>query len=427
MAVDAQGGIHMAYYYYEPEYGDEFPNPTHAVYRYCAARCDDGSSWSEVALPGTNKVNQVQLALTRAGQPRLLIRIDRPNIFVPYEYHYAACDANCASAAGWTMTHFMNAGKPLLQGVLDDDHSQRYFALDPQDRPRFVFTDRNYYEAQPDRYGAYYVYCDASCTDAANWDAVHIGLTAENEEYEYPALAFTSAGQPRIVAGFRPHGGDSSGIYYVACDAACGTEASWQRVRIGERGQGSNPGWDIEVDAQDRPRIAFYPEQLPDGSGRQLHYAWCDANCLDATGWHRSNVNAALGLKAETGADPDLELDPAGRPRIAMIAFGGNTLGYAYCDVNCEAQGAQWQGAAMDNATVLAQEWPVPFAPTCQGGLWRVWTPVLAFDPSGNTRLAYDATYHANCWWSSDAQAYKSYHQFQLIQRVVRGILITKP
>jgi hypothetical protein len=110
-----------------------------------------------------------------------------------------------------------------------------------------------------------------------------------------------------------------------------------------------------------------------------------------------------------------------------MVAFGGNTLGYVLCDINCEAQGAKWQGSALDNATVLAQEWPVPFAPTCQGGLWSVLAPVLAFDPSGNLRLAYDATYHANCWWSSEAQEYKSYHQFQLIQRAVRAILITRP
>ncbi len=73
----------MAYYFYEAYSNDK---PTSAVYRTCVADCEVGSNWQEVRL--LDKVNEVQLALTPNGKPRMLIRADR-DLYDGQEYYYA--------------------------------------------------------------------------------------------------------------------------------------------------------------------------------------------------------------------------------------------------------------------------------------------------------------------------------------------------
>lgn len=119
-----------------------------------------------------------------------------------------------------------------------------------------------------------------------------------------------------------------------------------------------------------------------------------------------------------------VEFDPGGHPRIAFID-GAGSLGYAECDSTCESDSNRWAAVALDTHDTLYEEWPMPFAPTCRGGIWNGWTPTLAFDSKGNVRLTYDATYHAKCWWDDDEDQWKSYYQFQLIQRAVRAVFYT--
>jgi hypothetical protein len=269
------------------------------------------------------------------------------------------------------------------------------------------------------------MYCNAGCTNSSNWHEVPVGMTipgtGQYEMFEYPALTFTSKGQPRIVAGFFPLGEDESFVHYLACDQGCEDAANWQRVKLWPRGQGDNPGWDVAVDRQDRPRIAYYPEALPDDSGEQLYYAWCDGGCLQAGAWQRLN----LDLGKEHGGDPDIVFDDEGQPWIAFVAGEGNGVGLVACEANC-TQAAGWVDLLMDSYEQLDQEWPVAYAPVCDGGLWNAWTPSLAFDRQGNLRIVYDATYHAYCWWNTNHQTWEEYWQFWLVQRTVRGVLITQ-
>jgi hypothetical protein len=410
----------MAYYYYEPSDGRA---PTSAVYRTCPAACDKACSWKEVSL--LENVNEVQLAVTAKGKPTLLIHADRDANGYD-EYIYAECERNCTRSASWETVEVLEAGDPYLWQLYDDDQPQRSFALDPQGRPRFVYMDSNY-SIEPDRYGTYYLYCDRECLDADNWREVHIGpyddTTYRYEMFEYPSLTFTSQGQPRVAAAFVALGKEDYALHYLGCDTGCGDVENWSRVKLWPRGQGENPGWDVALDSQDRPRIAFYPEYMEDGSGEQLYYGWCDTNCFEAASWQR----ASLGLGEGNGADPDLVFDDEGLPRIAFVAWDGAAIGLTGCDANCTASDAVWESVIMDSHETLEADWEAAIAPTCEGGIWQAWTPSMVFDRTGNLRIAYDATYHAYCWWDTDYQRYIESYQFYLIERSVRGVLLTQP
>lgn len=420
IAVDKAGGIHTAYYYYEAEIEGR---PTSAVYRFCNNGCDKPQNWQEVKL--LDSVSEVQLALTSTGKPRLLIRANRDKSNGD-EYYYGECNQGCATVSNWSFALVNVTGETALWKLQDDDQPQRSFALDNLDRPRFLQIDRNYFNIEPDRYGTYYMYCDGGCTTAANWGEVQVGMfngSANYEMFEYPSLTFTGDGRPRIVAGFIALGDEDAALHYVACDSNCEEEGSWGRVKLWARGQGAGPGWDVAVDSQNRPRIAFYPESMSDGSGEQLYYAWCDAaDCLQAGSWQRIN----LGLGVSHGGDPDLVMEGGTQPRIALVAGGGAGIGIMACDSGCD-QAANWKDFLMDSSQLLEEEWNVPFAPTCVGGLWNGLTPSLVFDAKGNVRLVYDATYHAKCWWDTDKQEWIDSYQFYLIQRSMRGILVLQP
>jgi hypothetical protein len=161
---------------------------------------------------------------------------------------------------------------------------------------------------------------------------------------------------------------------------------------------------------------------MPDGSGEQLYYAWCDQGCLQAANWQRLN----LGLGESHGGDPDIVFDETNNPRIAFMAGDGAGIGIVACDGGCN-DAANWPDFLMDSWEQLEAEWDVAYAPTCVGGFWSGLTPTLVFDPKGNLRLVYDATYHAKCWWDTDHQEWIDYYQFNLVQRSVRGILMLQP
>ncbi len=152
-AVDAAGGFHMAY-----AANTAMVEGKPAYYAYCAVNCGTVSGWGTVIL--IDRVDEVQLALTSAGHPRLLLRGPNPDWSTNF-FKYAACDVNCTNIAGWTIADVTtSAFSP--SSVMNNSYSgHHYFALDNLDRPRFLHQT-SYTEA-------FYVYCDAACTSAASW------------------------------------------------------------------------------------------------------------------------------------------------------------------------------------------------------------------------------------------------------------------
>ncbi len=421
VVVDEQGGQHLASVDYIP-----YAEHPAALYHYCppATDCTRPENWTTVRL-GDN-VNEVQLALTPAGQPRLLFQAGSTVYdLTDKDYYYAACDSNCTDPQNWASVYLLSSSGTAIFDVSDGISPQRYFSLDPQGRPRFVYLDRNYFYAEPDHTGVYYVFCDIDCTNAGNWSQTRISL-AQDYDYEvakYPALAFTSQGWPRVVADLSPlaSSGEPAGIYYLACETGCENGENWGRVGLYNRGSGVTVSWDLELDRQDRPRLAYYQGE-GDEKGDQLYYAWCEgSNCLDLAGWQ--DVNLGLGLT--NGQHPDLELDREGRPHLAYLTNGGGGVGYSRCTAACESEGGAWRHQTLETAADLETAFPVPIPSHCDAGLWDSLTPVLALDPAGQARVAYDTVYEARCAYDDPFDNLPPGTRFEHVRRSVRLIWVT--
>jgi hypothetical protein len=417
--VDAQGGMHLAYYYYEPAIEDR---PTYGVYFYCPAECDNLANWSGVGMG--DLVNEIQLQLTSSGQPRIIFRANsqvRPN---GVDYYYAACDQNCTDPAQWGLIYLTSSsGIGVIDLNKDDGLPQRYFALDSAGRPRFIYND-----GVTGHVGTYYAYCDNDCLDPYQWYETKINKDNGNqgpfrdEDFNYPVLAFTPQGQPRVVTnGISMQ--DEYYLFYLACDNNCDLPTSWHSVQLYEPGSGPNVSYDLEIDAQGRPCVAFYEGAKLNGLGDRLFYAWCNNACLNSNNWQRSD----LGLADDDGRGPDLELNAAGKPRIAYALYHAGGLGYSWCNNNCEFTNAPWQHQVTETRNDLYADWPVVYPQHCDGGLWDGIAPALALDSAGNPHIAYDTTYYARCWYNPDTGEWDPWNIFRLIQRAVRVVYFPQP
>src|SRR5262249_12165916 len=136
VAVDATGGLHVAYAVYT---GSEH----RATYAYCAASCADKARWTYLHLG--QQVQDVRLPAGGAGRPRMLL-FGQPMIEDPGDpwwqdrsrYQYAECNAACTSAASWTITTISLPVEPIAQREYANN---RYFALNPQGQPAFIYKD----------------------------------------------------------------------------------------------------------------------------------------------------------------------------------------------------------------------------------------------------------------------------------------------
>jgi hypothetical protein len=422
VAVDTAGGMHMAYVDYVP-----LAERPQARYLYCSAgqACGFQEQWRSVAIG--NRVTEVQVAVNAAGQPRMLLRIASEQRGLEHEYHYAECDADCTNASSWKTVMVRGSYGTSVFDTSDDTSPQRYFTLDPQGRPRFVYIDRNY-PIEPDHMGSYYVWCDADCTNARNWRETLFTDTTpyDFEPVRYPSLTFTRSGAPRIITNLfvLSASGQESGLYYIACDNGCDRRENWKRVYLVPRGQELNPSWDIELDQHDRPRVAFYIGSLPDNGGEHLFYLWCDEGCLNADNWYYNDP----GVPSRSGRHPDLELTAGGKPRIAVMAGNSGGLGYIWCDQDCETDNPQWKGAAIETTKTLEAEFPQALPTSCDAGLWTTLTPALALDSAGNPFMAYDARYDTRCWYTDPTRpADPPSYRFTQLWSTVRGVVMTQP
>lgn len=389
IAVDPSGGMHVAF----KTFVAEVEHPA-AYYGYCpgnpATACGDGAGWKFISFG--ERVDEVQLELTADGRPRLLIRW-RQESSLNYEYVYAECDGNCTGENSWSGMVVLKAS---ISGVFDKDNPQRSFALDPQGRPRFVYTNA-WGAGKPE--GVFYVSCDSACADASQAQWVETRITPDeqykSETLAYPSLAFTRDGRPRVV-GVMGLSGTEFGLHYLACDAGCDDLSGWSSTFLGERGGGAYASWDLELDAQERPRVAQYQAGLSAGDPGKLVYRSCDGACDDPASW-RSLTISDPGV----GVNADLELDAQGRPRIAygMVPTAGNLLGYAWCDGDCEGDAARWQRKIVETGATLDATFKPAIPFNCQEQAWAEAVPALSLDAAGNPRIAYDALNAAMCYY----------------------------
>jgi hypothetical protein len=243
-----------------------------------------------------------------------------------------------------------------------------------------------------------------------------------SEDFYYPTLAFTPSGQPRLLAdGYTMN--DEGGLHYVECNSGCGSAANWQSVLLWERGSGNNVAYDIEINAQGQPRVAYYDGARLNAEGEWLYYGWCNVDCTNAANWSRFD----FGFAAREGQEPDLELDATGKPHIAYALYSTGGLAYSRCESACESAAPQWTHRNVETSAQLAALWSAPLPPHCDGGVWNGLTPTLELDKAGNPVFAYDGTYHARCWYNDVTDQWEEFHQFHLVIRTVRTYFLPKP
>jgi hypothetical protein len=388
--VDQAGNTHAAYVVAAPP--AEIPP---ATYAFCAAGqdCASRANWTTMEVPFDfpQSVAEVQLQLTAQGQPRLMLRaaIGWNNGSGTKHYYYGECDAGCTTPANWTVGYAFHSSETAATDINDMDQPQRNFALDPQGRPRFMYYDRNYFR-DPDHWGGFYTWCDAQCTNRDNWAEAWLLV---GSIFEYPALAITSDGNPRIVSQIYGSG-DTQGVFYLECDVECDDLFGFSIVQVGTRGAEASPSWDIALDPQNRPRIVMYRgSDLDREKGDRLLYLECNVDCNNAESWTTTD----LGLRAGDGQDPDLEIDAQGRARIAWTSVHGN-VGFSYCNTSC-AQPANWENLYFvdEGDATWREELPQALPFNCDDDVWKPKNTVLSLGAGDVLNIAFDVEVNARC------------------------------
>jgi hypothetical protein len=399
VAIDANNGVHVVY-------TSNFPDNTGArpaFYAYCPANC-----YSRAAFRATrvgDELSFAQLKLDPQGRPRLLLasELPAPDLGSLMHWTYAECNTACTNTASWTLTEIAAA---RWHWGADEMESNQSFALDAQGHPRLVYYANSFGAAEGEPTGTIFTYCDAGCTNAANWYATIL----TGDEWRDPALAVTPNGLPRIV--YALNSAESSTLGYAECGNPACTTFDANNLIVANSNATLALGsyvYALRLDALGRPRLAYYPGYGDDGSlpGKRLYYLKCDANCAQAGTW--SALDIGLPAQNPTGGEifegaegVDLALDPQGRPRIAFrMGYTVDELGYAWCNVNCLAGAGHWSYKVIWSTAAQTQEMGLPPSqgcpdcippiPPCPNGFWDAgYWPSLALDSAGNPRIAYE-------------------------------------
>jgi hypothetical protein len=417
-AVDAKGGVHLALFVSDEGHDDQ---PLHepALYSYCPGpltACADPAQWSDPVQFG-ERVNEVQVALTHDGRPRLLVRRSGSRF---NEYDYYACDSNCTQASQWSGLYVAEDAGVTLNDFSLGNH---YFALDAQDRPRFAYGN-GYGNGQP--IGIYYAACDAAdCTQPGSWQLTravaappYVTLSGEAA-----SLAF-DGDKPRMVIS-RYESGLPTGLVYLACDADCDQTDSWSATEIARPGDRAWASWDLALDAAGRPRLALYePAPIDITVGGALYYAWCDApDCARADAWQHIQVAQGEGMNA------DLLIDAQGRTHMVYDAGQRGVLGEVWCDAACTSPGA-WQRRILETNEQLMQEYTPasPLSCSLQEVAWLDALPAATVDAAGRLVVAYDTKFVARCFYYDPSDpTHKIYTKIERIWWAVRWAQFPRP
>lgn len=381
VAVDRAGGLHVAYSIWIGDDAGRRP----AYYATCTSGCTDTQRWALTRLG--DEVQDVRLALDPAGRPRLLLYTSSLEDLL-HEYQYAACDSGCTDSKRWTITTVATSQDI---GAGRSDQVDRYFALDPEGRPRFI-----YHDGASDHFGTFYAACDSACTKPGRWSEVRL-----TEEWLWtPSLAFTATGEPRFAAHFlRADPDPVSKLVYIECDATCEETSGVVLADLG-----GYASFSLKLDSRNRPRIAAFTSNVPSWDKtppETLFYLSCNAACADgkANIWNYHTLTVMPPIDGRL----DLVLDRADRPRIAYTA-GGKGLAYAWCTRHCETEETGWHSRVVEASRAI--DWPVLPIRDCTVSVWFTGRrPALALDSAGNPRIAYDAEH----WWGG-AEIRPPYH-----------------
>jgi hypothetical protein len=327
--VDANGGIHTAFY-----------TSSHIYYAHCIEDCALPGSWITAPLfPGDHgSLAYPSLAFTEAGSPRIMW-------YDGYGYYYAECSADCHLPSSWTKARIeLN---PFNFSNYPSD--ARYFAIDAQERPRFVSYFYN---------GLTYAFCDTNCTSEANWYYVDLELGLGLNALQ---LDLNSSGQPRVI------GVDSSdNLIFAQCDLNCTQAQSWSKTVIGSS-VGSifgSPIYSLRLDSQNRPRIAYFKQSSSDP---QMYFAWSNSNYSSSSSW----TTGTLPLSPASSRTIDMAIDSQDRPHI-VFASNSFDLRYLRCLKRCDSVQSEWDIQDIETGDDLELDDPMPPDPGYMAASWWI-------------------------------------------------------
>jgi hypothetical protein len=183
-----------------------------------------------------------------------------------------------------------------------------------------------------------YLACDSACTNVANWTL--LPLYERGGGHATWSLRLDASNRPRLAfyQGV-PDAGGGDRLNYLWCNATCTSAANWGLVGVG-LAAGDGMDADLALDSQGHPRLAYQKS-----SATGLGYGWCDTNCESVSGaWQHQLLESSSTLDADWpkmpppnctvalwygGYRPSLVVDAGGRPRMGYDAEHG----YDNCSV----------------------------------------------------------------------------------------------
>lgn len=372
--VDADGGIHAVY----PAYAGG-----RAYYAYCPKDCAP-DQLKVVRFDTEGTVANAMLALDGAGKPHVLLSSFR-------KVHYASCEGDCTTEAGWRKTELLDHGSEL-------EISGEAFALDPAGRPRFLMhTYRAYLGIGQKPPVVYYATCDADCHVADNWHASEIA----KQMWYGSTLRFGADGKPRVatVAEMTIDGSKMDVAAYAECNGDCTKEASWT-------GTGLMPVYQSEYEAVAiKPTISMAltksgaPRVLTlgktDGGKKAVTYFACDAGCTGEA-W----TGTILSDHDKVGTGLDLALDANDHPRFVYTL--DYNIALAHCEAeHCEAADAKWDLTKVEYGSEMKPD-EIFLYDNCHVGAWFLHSPSIALTGAGQPRVVYQARDIRGGWKNPD-------------------------
>ncbi len=384
LIIDAAGTRHLLY-------EQVLPSGTSLVpYRYgeCTSNCAASTSWTFTNVGDRATFGALgKLALTAQGKPRIIWARSNSTATVddPYVFHFATCDSNCTTAAGWSTGPILN----LAAGQYVFENTGRNLAIDATGRAHFIFS--------ANLLGLNYITCASNCTQAASW-SVPVNISASRGRV---SLAVTAAGGLRVAYTTQ----ETSLLTYRACDANCTSAAGWStEALLMDSGAGQVS---MRLDPQGRPRIFFNQNGAGTPQGHSTFYGWCEANCTDATAWEFANI----GLPSDDGRlGLDFDLQSNGGVSAAL-ATKNSELSLVHCDTNCQSLGATWFRKIVEDSAAIALQVKAPL-PNCSSYMppkqgYGYWFPgeqaSAAVNPvSGKIEIAHRTYTLESCGFSGN-------------------------
>jgi hypothetical protein len=317
-------------------------------YAECDSACTLAADWhianaaaGEISFFPSRSEGEFDFALDPLGRPRFVF-FSNPFGQDDGGTFYAACDSNCTSSAHWISTK-----------LTDDELKSPSLAFTSSGGARlaYTFVDPNTYEPQ-----LAYAECSAACANGANWNGAVLLGTVVSGAFSDNVFVLRVDANNHLGLALYPGSGDGGTLppgrlYYLTCAASCLQAANWNALDVGLPDYSGEGGLDLTYDSQARPRLAV---RLP-APADELAYAWCDTSCAaSAAGWDSQLVPSTALAQQEFpllamqgcpspecippippcstafwdgGYWPSLALDSVGNPRLAFDLkhqqFGG--------------------------------------------------------------------------------------------------------